>query len=183
MPPNLADVMAQSVVVHDQRSVEAAIDRLAGELRRDYSHGERPVFLTVMNGGLWFAARLSMLAGVDGDFDYLHATRYRGQTHGDALVWLARPQTRLAGRRVLVMDDILDEGNTLAGVVAWCRSEGAAEVKVAVLCRKQHDRCATGASADYIGLEVPDRYVFGYGMDVHEQGRQLPAIYAWERPA
>ena len=88
-----------------------------------------------------------------------------------------------SGRRVLVMDDILDEGNTLAGVVAWCRSEGAAEVKVAVLCRKQHDRCATGASADYIGLEVPDRYVFGYGMDVHEQGRQLPAIYAWERPA
>jgi hypoxanthine phosphoribosyltransferase len=181
--PLLADALKQSDVVHDQAAVEAAIDRVAGELRRDYASGERPLFLTVMNGGMWFASRLSITAGVDCDYDYLHATRYRGKTSGEQLVWLARPQTALAGRRVLVVDDILDEGNTLEGIVQWCRDQSAAEVKVAVLCRKVHNRCAPGAKADYIGLEVPDFYVYGYGMDFYEQGRQLPALYAWKPAA
>jgi hypoxanthine phosphoribosyltransferase len=181
--PHLSDVLAQSFVVHDQAAINAAIERLAEALRRDHSDSlTPPLFLTVMNGGLMFAAPLALAAGIDFEFDYLHATRYRGKTTGETLVWLHRPHTPLQGRRVVVVDDILDEGSTLKGIVEWCHSQGAADVRVAVLCRKVHDRCVPGAHADYIGLDVPDHYVFGYGMDVYEQGRNLPAIYAWTPP-
>ena len=79
---------------------------------------------------------------------------------------------------MLLVDDIVDEGHTLAAVREWCRSEGAADVRIAALTVKAHDRCVAGLCADYAGPSVPDRYVYGYGMDFHEQGRNLPAIYA-----
>lgn len=182
--PLLADALRDSRVIHDRSAIDAAIARVAAELRDVYADGaEPPLFLTVMNGGMLFATGLALATGRDFEFDYLHATRYRGKTTGETLVWLHRPQTPLKGRRVLVVDDILDEGSTLVGITQWCRDQGAAEVRVAVLCRKVHNRCAPDARAEHIGLEVPDFYVYGYGMDFYEQGRNLPAIYAWEPTA
>ena len=84
----------------------------------------------------------------------------------------------LAGATVLLVDDILDEGHTLKGIRDYCLGEGAERVLIAVLCEKRHGRCVEGLAADFVGVEVPDRYVFGFGMDFHEQGRNLPAIYA-----
>ena len=75
-------------------------------------------------------------------------------------------------------DDILDEGHTLLAIKHWCEDQGAAEVRIAVLAEKVHDRCVEGIRADHVGVEVPDAYVFGYGMDFHDQGRNLPAIYS-----
>ncbi|MDY0022160.1 hypoxanthine-guanine phosphoribosyltransferase [Arenimonas caeni] len=178
MSPELSTALANSDRLFDQAAIEAAIDRIAAEIDRDFAGGERPVYLTIMHGGLPFAARLAMAMRTDLEFDYLHATRYRGATTGSGLAWLHRPATSLKGRRVLVTDDILDEGHTLKAVVEWCREQGAAEVKVAVLALKRHDRRVAGVAADYVAVEVPDRYVYGYGMDFHEQGRNLPAIYA-----
>ncbi len=122
--------------------------------------------------------KLSLQLGIDVEFDYLHATRYRGAIVGSGLAWLHRPSTPLEGRRVLIADDILDEGHTLKAVRNWCEDQGAADVRIAVLCVKNHDRRVEDIDADYIALEVPDRYVYGYGMDYHEQGRNLPGIYA-----
>jgi hypoxanthine phosphoribosyltransferase len=84
----------------------------------------------------------------------------------------------MSGRDVLLVDDILDEGHTISAIRAHCEMQGAREVRVAVLCEKRHGRCIPGLKADYVGVEVPDRYVFGFGMDYYEQGRNLPAIYA-----
>lgn len=176
---DLGWALEHSDVVVPADVVETSIERMADEIRADYD--APPLYLTVMHGGLPFAARLAMALGARGldlEFDYLHATRYRGATQGADLVWKHRPATPLAGRRVLLADDILDEGHTLAGIIEWCRAEGAADVRVAVLAVKVHDRCVEGILADYVGVEVPDRYVFGYGMDYHEQGRNLPAIHA-----
>lgn len=176
----LADALANAELLFDRPTLQRAIEGMAVRISQDYA-GSVPVFLTVMHGGLPFAAELAMALGVGGldlQFDYLHATRYRGATSGGDLVWKHRPATPLSGRRVLLADDILDEGHTLAGVRDWCRAEGAAEVRIAALSVKQHDRCVAGICADYVGVEVPDRYVFGYGMDYHEQGRNLPGIYA-----
>lgn len=172
-------------LLFDRDCIEAEIDRMGAEIARDYA-GTRPLFLTVMHGGLPFAAQLAFAIGSRGqpgdladlEFDYVHATRYRGSTSGKDLHWLRRPPTPLAGRRVLLVDDILDEGHTLAAIRDWCLDGGASEVRIAALTVKQHQRRVDGLQADYVGLDVPDRYVFGYGMDFKEHGRQLPAIYA-----
>ena len=180
--PRLADVLGDADVIHDRAALEAAIDTMADAIRGDYADDERPpLFVTIMHGGMPFAAQLAFALGergLDVEFDYLHATRYRGNISGSGLAWLHRPATPMTGRRVLLVDDILDEGHTLKAVGRWCEDQGAAEVRVAVLAVKVHDRCVDGVCADYVGVEVPDRYVFGYGMDFHEQGRNLPAIYA-----
>ena len=184
----LSEAMRTAELVHDRAAIEAAIAGMAARIVADYRNGgaapdaaSRPVFLTVMHGGLPFAAQLALeigALGLDLEFDYLHATRYRGAISGGELAWKHRPDTPLRGRRVILVDDIVDEGHTLAAVRSWCDGQGAREVRIAAMVVKRHDRCVAGLCADYVGLDVPDRYVFGYGMDFHEQGRNLPAIYA-----
>ena len=178
--PALAAALANSDLIHDRATIERAIDGMAVRIRNDYA-GYVPVFLTVMHGGLPFAGQLALALGARGldlALDYLHATRYRGETFGGELVWKHRPATPLRGRRVLLVDDIVDEGHTLAAVRAWVREQGARDVRIAALAVKRHDRCVEGLCADYAGVDVPDRYVFGFGMDYHEQGRNLPGIHA-----
>ena len=185
MPP-LREALEQAERIHDRATIESAIDAMAARIVADYAagttgHDDRPLFLTVMHGGLPFAARLALAVGARGldiELDYVHATRYRGATTGGELAWKHRPATPLRDRRVLLVDDIVDEGHTLAQVRAWCDGQGAREVRIAAMVTKRHDRCVAGLCADYAGLEVPDRYVFGYGMDYNEQGRNLPDIYA-----
>ncbi|MDE1899571.1 MAG: hypoxanthine-guanine phosphoribosyltransferase [Xanthomonadaceae bacterium] len=177
LPATLVEAIGEAERLHDRAAIEAAIARMGRELDVLLA-GERAVFLTVMNGALMFAGALALAMRTDLEFDYLHATRYRGATRGGSLHWLRRPVAELGGRTVILADDILDEGHTLAAVRDACRGAGASRVLIAALCVKRHDRCVPGLSADVSGLEVPDRYVFGYGMDFQEQGRNLPAIYA-----
>jgi len=177
---DFATALASAERIHDRATIERAIAAMAVRIRNDYA-GDVPLYLTVMQGGLPFAGQLALelgARGLDLEFDYLHATRYRSGTSGGELTWKHRPATPLRGRRVLLVDDIVDEGHTLAAVRGWCIDEGARDVRIATLAVKQHGRCVPGLCADYAGVDVPDRYVFGYGMDYHEQGRNLPAIYA-----
>jgi hypoxanthine phosphoribosyltransferase len=173
----LAAVLPRAECIHDRAAIETAIARMAAAIR-EALQGERAVFLTVMNGGLFFAAPLALAIGGDLEFDYVHATRYGNATVGREVRWLHHPQAKLAGRTVILADDILDEGYTLEALRKHCLAEGAKRVLVAVLCEKRHDRRVPGLAANFVGMEVPDRYVFGYGLDYYGQGRNLPAIYA-----
>lgn len=173
----LHTALQQAVLVHDGATLLAAISRMGREIARDFA-GTKPLFLTVMNGGLIVGGHLALAINMDFEFDYLHATRYRGETSGGELHWIKTPRVALRDRHLLLVDDILDEGRTLAAVRDHCLRQGAAGVRIAVLCEKRHGRCVPGLRADYVGVEVPDRYVFGFGMDYYEQGRNLPAIYA-----
>ena len=189
-PLLISEVLQKSDLLVDRAALDAAISRMAEEIARDYigdvpadrlGDSFVPVFLTVMHGGMLFAGQLALelgARGLDLQFDYLHATRYRGQNQGGELVWKHRPATSLYGRRVLIADDILDEGQTLAEVHRWCIEQGATDVRIAAMTVKDHDRCVEGVTANYVGVHLPDRYVFGFGMDYHEQGRNLPGIYA-----
>lgn len=173
----LAEAMPHAQRLHSRDSLDAAIARMGAAITETLD-GERALFLTVMNGGMFFAAPLALAIDGDLEFDYVHATRYRDDTVGRDIEWLHRPKAKLDGRMVLLVDDILDEGYTLAALREFCIAEGAKRVLIAVLCVKQHDRRVPGLAADFVGVEVPDRYVFGYGLDYYGQGRNLPGIYA-----
>jgi len=174
----LSDALARADLIHDRATLDASIARVGGELDTALA-GERAVFLSVMHGGMIFAGQLALSMKTDVEFDYVHATRYRGATTGSSdLHWMRQPAATLNGRTVIVVDDILDEGKTLKAIRDFCRDRGARRVLIAVLCEKKHGRCIEGICSDFCGVEVPDRYVFGYGMDYHEQGRNLPGIYA-----
>lgn len=171
-------VFASADCLHDEKAVQLAYDRLAVEITARYTD-LNPLVLTVMNGGLMPTAEIIARLGFPLEQDYLHASRYRGATKGGGLVWERQPEaTRIAGRHVLVIDDILDEGYTLLAVRQALMQFDPASLAVAALCEKLHDRRADGAHAEFIGLTVEDRYVFGCGMDYKQYWRQLPAIYA-----
>jgi hypoxanthine phosphoribosyltransferase len=175
--PSLTEALTSADLIHDYAALRAAIARVGAEISAALKD-DSAIFLTVMQGGLIFAGQLATEVQGALEFDYVHASRFRGTTTGGELQWMRRPSCTLRGRTVLLVDDILDEGHTLKAIRDWCIAEGADRVLVAVLCEKRHGRTVPDMAADFVGVEVPDRYVFGYGMDYNEQGRNLSAIYA-----
>ena len=165
---------SEVIVTADQ--VAEAIDRLAIEI--SWKHGESvPVVLAVMGGAVVFAGQLLTRLKFPLEFDYLHATRYRGGTRGGEIEWPVLPRLDLSGRTVLLLDDILDEGHTLAAAKVKMLELGAATVEIAVLAEKDLPQ-AKPVKADYTGLTLPNRYVFGMGMDAYGLWRNLPDIHA-----
>lgn len=157
--------------------VEAALDRLAADIEAAIGDKD-PLLLCVMTGGLVVSSELFTRLSCPVELDYLHATRYQGTRGGDQLKWIAPPSRPLEDRTVLVVDDILDEGLTLAAILRYCREQRARAVYSAVLIEKNHDRKHEDVQPDFVGLQVEDRYVFGCGMDYHGYWRNLRGIYA-----
>jgi hypoxanthine phosphoribosyltransferase len=175
------EIFDTAEVVCTAEAAAAAVARVAREVTG--ALGSRyPLVISVMGGGVVFTGQLLPLLGFPLDFDYVHATRYRGDTLGHSIEWKVRPQSDLRGRVVLVVDDILDEGWTLAAIRDYLVDAGAAEVRTAVFCEKLIGR-EKPVRADYVGVTVPDRYVFGFGMDVYGAWRNLPAVYALKQTA
>jgi hypoxanthine phosphoribosyltransferase len=140
---------------------------------------KNPMVFCVMNGGLFVTGQLLTRLSFPLEVGYLHATRYGRETTGGDRDWKALFQADVEGRTVLLVDDILDEGVTLLALVDACRSRGAKKVLTAVLVNKQHERkVMPGYCADFTGLELPDRFVFGYGLDYDGMWRNAPGIYA-----
>ncbi len=169
-------VYDQADLLYSEQQVEAVLVRMAAEISVKLK-GHDPLVLCVMTGGMIAAARLVTRLDFPLQMDYLHATRYAGDTQGGRLKWMVKPANALANREILLIDDILDEGVTLAALIKYCKNAGARSVYSAVLIEKQRER-KDGLCADFTGLSVPDRYVFGYGMDYKEYWRNLPGIYA-----
>ncbi|MGH8225561.1 MAG: hypoxanthine-guanine phosphoribosyltransferase [Gammaproteobacteria bacterium] len=163
-------------LIHDAETVRAAIARQADALRPQLE-GENPLVLVLMQGALYYAAWLTLALAIPLELDYVHVSRYREQKTGGELVWQRTPSASMAGRSVLIVDDIFDEGPTLAAVRAACTKAGARELRAAVMTRKLHDR-AQAPLPESIALDVPDRFVVGCGLDYAGRWRNLPAIYA-----
>ncbi|NHC07767.1 hypoxanthine-guanine phosphoribosyltransferase [Azonexus fungiphilus] len=169
-------MLADAEVIHSAETVNATLDRMAAEIRDRLSESY-PLVLCVMTGGVVFCGQLLTRLDFPLDFDYLHATRYGPETQGGKISWRTAPWTPVKGRKVLVVDDILDEGVTLAAVKESLLRLGAEEVLTAVFSDKLNGKNKPLA-ADFVGLTVPDRFVFGFGMDAGGAWRNLPAIYA-----
>ncbi len=165
----------RAVLIHDEATVANAVRDMAARISADISDLD-PLILCVMNGGLLPTAMLIPHLHFPARLDYVHATRYREQTAGGDLCWQREPTRSLQGRHLLIIDDILDEGYTLESILNYCEGYQPASLRAAVLVQKEHAR-GVRPPVDYVGLRVPDRYVFGCGMDFKGYWRNLPAIY------
>ena len=170
-------IRREAELLYAPPAVDAALDRIAADVGARLGESN-PVVLAVMVGGLIPCAGLLARIDFPLTLDFVHVTRYAGGLRGSDIHWLARASTPLAGRSVLVVDDILDEGATLGAILDYCREQGAREVLSAVLVDKRLARPRVLARADFTGLEVADRYVFGCGMDYKDHFRNLHGIYA-----
>lgn len=169
-------ILEQADLVYGEEHLRTAVQRVAQEITRELS--ERvPLVLSVMGGAVVFTGQLLPLLHFPLEFDYVHVTRYRGSMQGGTIQWKVEPRPLLTGRVVLVVDDILDEGHTMAAIRERILQDGAAAFYSAVLADKNIGRDKP-VRADFVGVTVPDRYVFGFGMDVESAWRNLPAIYA-----
>lgn len=173
---NVSTIREGADEIYSATEVSAAIRHLAQAISAALGDAD-PLVLSVMGGAVFFTGQLLPLLPFPLDFDYVQASRYCNQIQGQDIHWRVAPGDNVRGRTVLLLDDILDEGITLAAVRDKCLEAGAARVLVAVLTEKDLAH-AKPIKADFVGLTVPDRYVFGCGMDVHGRWRNLPAIYA-----
>lgn len=177
IPNKIKEVYEKSSCLFTSNEVEAALDRLAINIHEEL-HDQNPVLLCVMIGGLVPMGNLLPRLDFPLEVDYVHATRYRGEISGGELHWKVKPSVDLQGRTVLVVDDILDGGVTLAAIIAEVERMGAGKIYSAVLVDKHHKRVENGLKkADFVGLEVDDHYIFGYGMDYKEYLRNAPGIF------
>ena len=167
---NTAEQLCSAVVVSE------AVNRIAREVN-DRLRESNPLILGVMRGSVIFAGQLLPLLKFPLEFDYVDVTRYGDTTRGGAITWRVSPGTPVRGRVVLVVDDILDEGQTLAAIREKILAAGAQAFYSAIFAEKETGR-AKPIRADFIGVRLPNRYVFGFGMDVNGAWRNLPAVYA-----
>jgi len=170
------DILQQAELLYSAEQVQAALHQVAHEISAKLA-GQHPLVLSVMGGAVVFTGQLLPLLDFPLDFDYVHVSRYRDARRGGPLHWKVSPGESVRGRVVLLLDDILDEGHTLKAVHDRVMELGAQRCYSAVFTDKQRDG-KKPIRADFTGLELPDRFVFGYGMDIEGAWRNLPAIYA-----
>lgn len=177
IPSHIREVYKRATCIYSKAEVEAALDDMAKTIHDELCESN-PIIMAVMVGGLIPLGCLLPRLDFPLEVGYLHATRYRSGTRGGELVWKVKPDVDMTNRNVLVVDDILDGGITLKHILDYCETQQPNKVYSAVLVDKEHVRHKDGLQqADFTGLTVEDRYVFGYGMDYKEYLRNAPGIF------
>lgn len=174
----IKQVLEKSECLYDLEAVETALDQMAKVMTQQLQH-KNPLILCVMIGALIPAGHLLTRLNFPLEVDYIHATRYRGTTRGGDLHWLVEPRQSLKDRTIVIVDDILDGGITLAAIIDYCNQAGAKEVLTAVMVNKIRERDpGVNFDPDFVGLDTEDRYLFGFGLDYEGYLRNAPGIYA-----
>jgi hypoxanthine phosphoribosyltransferase len=169
-------ILQQAEMLYSAEQVQAALHKVAHQINAALAD-DHPLVLSVMGGAVVFSGQLLPLLDFPLDFDYVHVSRYGDARNGGAMHWKVEPRENVRGRVVLLLDDILDEGHTLAVLSERVMALGAEKCYSAVFADKRHER-KKPIRADFVGMELPNRFVFGYGMDIEGAWRNLPAIYA-----
>jgi hypoxanthine phosphoribosyltransferase len=173
------ELLARAEELVSADTVQDAVRKVAGILNARFDKdatGDFPLVLGVMGGAVVFTGHLLPQLTFPLEFDYIHVTRYGDQDRGGEVVWKVIPRQNVAGRTIIVVDDILDEGETLAHVKQRLLDMGAAEVILAVFADKDLGR-QKPVQADIVGLSIPNKFVVGFGMDAHGYWRNLPGLW------
>lgn len=175
---DMNNVLKKAECLYDMKAIEKALDNMAQAITEKLAD-KNPLIICVMIGALIPTGYLLTRLNFPLEVDYIHATRYRGATRGGDLHWLVEPRQSLKNRTVLIVDDIMDGGLTLAAINDYCKQAGAEAVYSAVMVNKIRAReDGVNFEPDFTGLDTEDRYLFGFGLDYKEYLRNAPGIYA-----
>ena len=169
-------LISKSSVIYSEIEIKIVIQNIADQVNQTIKTDDLYV-LCVMNGALIFAGQLLPRLEKNIQYSYIHATRYASSLTGGPIQWLVKPPIDIEGKTVLILDDILDEGITLREIAATCLAMKAKAIFTAVLFDKEIVK-EKSYLPNFIGLKVPNRFVFGYGLDCKGLGRNLPHLYA-----
>lgn len=171
-------ILEKAECLYSYSEINEALDRMGKEITQQLANKD-PLVLCVMTGALITTGHLATRLHFPLEMDYIHATRYRGTNRGGDLHWLVEPRKKITGRTVLIVDDIMDGGLTLAAIIDYCNQAGAKDVLTAVMVNKKRVRePGVNFEPDFVGVETEDRYLFGFGLDYEEYLRNVPGIYA-----
>ncbi len=161
-------------VLVDEEVIERRLDSMAKEIEADFPAG--PILVIILlKGALVFAADLLRRIPRELSIECLNVASYQGLESSGTVDFLDRHFPEVKGKHILLLDDILDTGRTLAAVAKRLEEEGAAAVHTGVLLAKDKKR-AEEVEADYVGFEIGDEFVVGYGLDYNGKYRNLPYV-------
>ncbi len=173
---NFQQVLNDADCLYTQTEVELALDNMAIAITNEFKD-KNPIILCVLTGAIISVGHLLTRLNFQLQIDYIHATRYKNGIAGGDIQWISEPRLDIQNRNILIVDDIFDEGMTLQEIIKYCETKQAKSIQSAVLVNKLHER-KVDLEANFIGLNVVDRYLFGYGMDYKSYLRNAPGIYA-----
>lgn len=173
----------QIIQVHDKKfqhyishkAIQEAVARLGKQISEDFVD-KCPVLLAVLNGSFMFASDLMKHLEIDCEISFVKLQSYQGMESTKNIRQLIGLDTDIAGRAVIIVEDIIDTGHTMQWLIAEILKKQASDIKVACLLLKP-DAVQYAMQYDYIGFKIPNKFVVGYGLDYQELGRNYPAIY------
>lgn len=180
--PSKEDFLRASTKVIEKHEISIEIKRIANEIEGRIGN-LFPVILSVMNGSICFVGELLTQLDFPLEYDSFSISRYRDSTVGGETVHRGLPGIEVRGKVVLIVDDILDQGTTLQSAIRWAKASGAQQVFTAVLVEKQSSNTGKTVKADFKCFEMPNDFLFGFGMDVDGLWRNLKDIYSLKNPA
>ena len=171
-------ILARAECLYDEKQINHALDNMAIEITSQLKDSN-PLILCVMTGAMITTGHLATRLHFPLEIDYIHVTRYRGTNRGGDLHWLVEPRQSLKDRTILIVDDIMDGGLTLAAIIDYCKQSLAKSIYTAVMVSKNRKREeSVEFEPDFVGVKTEDKYLFGFGLDYHEYLRNVPGIYA-----
>lgn len=171
-------ISERATLLKTQQDIERALDKMAHEITATLAECN-PIMLCVMVGGVIPLGHLATRLNFPLQIDYIHVSRYGKSTRGGDLHWLVEPRIEMKDRAVLVVEDILDGGLTLSAIIDFCEKQGARKIYTAVVIDKEREREPDALQhADFTGMTVPDKFIYGFGLDYEGYLRNAFGIYA-----
>lgn len=158
-----------------EKEIDEAITQLANKINKDFA-GQKVLFLAILNGSFMFASDLIKKVNVECEISFVKVASYSGTSSTGKVKKLIGLMQSLENRNVIIIEDIIDTGNTLDKLIPTLEAENPKTLSMCTLLFKP-EAFKADFSIEYIGLEIPNKFIVGYGLDYNELGRNLPSIY------
>lgn len=183
MQSDIRNAQSDIITVHDKRfapyidrkRIDARVTELGAEISREYE-GKRPLIIAILNGSFIFAADLFRSLTIEAEISFIKLASYKGTSSTGHVVTAIGMEEKLGARHVIILEDIVDTGKTLHSFLPEISQRGPASLKIATFLSKP-EALTHDVKADYVGFEIPNNFVVGYGLDYDGLGRNLPELY------